>query len=102
LIAGASYSGRCCEAVRRGFAINADAMRGKEVVKQGLHPRLAGRAPGCSRIGLEGMLVLPAVAAMKPYQCRQNKTARIRRRLGEGPLELLDPGETPLEATGHF
>jgi hypothetical protein len=48
------------------------------------------------------MLVLTAVKAMKAHQCRQNKTAWIRRRLGDGPVQLLDPCEAALETTGHF
>jgi hypothetical protein len=48
------------------------------------------------------MFVIAARAAMKPNQCRQNETARIGRRLGDRPLQLLDPCNAALESAGHF
>jgi hypothetical protein len=40
---------------------------------------------------LEGMFILTAIAAMEAYEGRQHETARLGRRLGCRPLQLLDP-----------
>ena len=77
-------------------------MSGKEPVEQGVHPCLAVRALGCSRISLKGMFVLTAVAGMEAHQCCDYEHPRIGRRLGYRPLPLLDPGETALESARHF
>jgi hypothetical protein len=75
---------------------------GQKAIEQALHPGLAVRALGRSRIGLKGMFVIAARAAMKSKQCRDYEHPRIGRCLGDRSLQLLDPGEAALESAGHF
>jgi hypothetical protein len=70
--------------VRSWLGFNVDAVSGQKAIELALHPSLAVRGLGCSRISLKGMFVRAASAAMKPNQCRQHETARIGRRTGTG------------------